>query len=62
MSRLLRTSMGERQRIARRHRGRQSRNSDSVDPVFNWLKSTRLVYSIATISESRPDYIENIIE
>ncbi|WP_082721148.1 hypothetical protein [Burkholderia sp. ABCPW 14] len=57
-----RTSTGERQRIAHRRRGRQSRKSDSVDPVFNWLRSTRLVYSIAVISESRPDSIENIIE
>ncbi|ATF37401.1 MULTISPECIES: hypothetical protein [Burkholderia] len=57
-----RTSADERQRIARRRRGRQSRNSNSVDPVFNWLGSTRLVYSIAVISESRPGFIENIIE
>ncbi|WP_231753734.1 hypothetical protein [Burkholderia savannae] len=29
---------------------------------FNWLKPIRFVYSIAVISEPRPDSIENIIE
>ncbi|MDD1483502.1 hypothetical protein EZV77_02810 [Burkholderia thailandensis] len=48
--------------LARRRRGMQSRHSDSAAPVFNWLRSTRLVFSNAVIPESRPAYIENIIE